>query len=435
MNATPDLSTLASALAAHAEGPVWLAEHRAQARQQLAQARFPQRKTESWKYTGTHALVASGALAAPAAATGTETAAKLPAGAAPALDAWRLVLVNGVLDATQSTLPDDGSLVVSTLAALPAAERAGARALLALGETDRLPFAALNSAAFIDGVYVRVAAGAAPAKPLHLVLHSSGEQPVTVQARVLVCLEPRAALTLVEQYTGDGADIYTNAVTTIDLQRDAQLDLVRVQQEDHRQWFTGSLHIRQQANSRCRAHLLMTGSRLKRNDITCVLAEPGAELSLAGAFLAGAGEHIDNQVCIEHAAPHATSDQVFKGVVGGNGRAVFNGRIHIHPGAKQTSAQLVNNNLLLSPEAEVDTKPELEIYNDDVKCSHGATVGQINAAAVFFLQSRGIARADAELMISLGFVNALVDALPVPALADWLRASFAGWFAARGGRA
>lgn len=431
MNATPDLSTLAGALAGYAQGPAWLADHRAEARRQLAQARFPQRKTESWKYSSTFALAASGALA-----TAAHTAAtKLPADAVPALDAWRLVLVNGVPDATQSTLPADGSLIVSPLSSLPTAEQAHARSLLALGDTARLPFAALNSAAFVDGVYVRVAAGAAPAKPLHVVLHSTGTQPATVQVRVLVRLEPRAALTLIEQYSGDGADLYTNAATTIELGRDAQLDLVRVQQEDHRQWFTGSLHVQQQANSHCRAHLLMTGSRLKRNDITCVLAEPGAELSLAGAFLAGAGEHIDNQVSIEHAAPHATSNQVFKGVVGGNGRAVFNGRIHIHPGAKQTSAELVNNNLLLSPEADVDTKPELEIYNDDVKCSHGATVGQINETAVFYLQSRGIAKADAELMISLGFVNALVDALPVPALADWLRASFAGWFAARGGRA
>lgn len=431
MNTTPDLSTLAGALALHAPAPAWLADYRAGARQRLAQARFPQRKTESWKYSSTHALATSGALAAPAPVV----AAKLPADAAPTLDAWRVVLVNGVLDAAQSTLPDEGSLVVSTLSSLPAAEQPHARALLALGEADRLPFAALNSAAFADGIYIRVAAGAAPAKPLHLVLHGTGEQPATVQLRVLVRIEPRAALTLIEQYSGNGTDLYTNAVTTVQLDRDAQLDLVRVQQEDHRQWFTGSLHVQQQANSHCRAHLLMTGGRLKRNDITCVLAEPGAELTLAGAILAGAGEHIDNQVCIEHAAPHATSNQVFKGVVGGNGRVVFNGRIHIHPGAKQTSAELVNNNLLLSPDAEVDTKPELEIYNDDVKCSHGATVGQINANAVYYLQSRGIAKADAELMISLGFVNALVDALPVPVLADWLRGSFAGWFAARGSRA
>lgn len=428
MNATVDLPSLAGALAARTIAPAWLADFRAQARQRLAGATFPGRKTESWKYSSPLALATSGALAAPAASA----AVTLPASATPAFDAWRLVIVNGRLDAAQSTLPADGSLRVSTLVDLPAGEQAAARELLALADEDRLPFATLNSAAFADGIYVQALAGAAPARPLHVVFHATGATPATVQARLLVRVEPRATLTLIEQYSGDSDGIYTNAATSIDLLRDAQLTLVRVQREDHRQWFTGSLHVQQRANSRCQAHLLMTGARLRRNDIAFVLAEPGAELALAGAFLAGAGEHVDNQVRIEHAAPHCTSTQVFKGVAGGDGRAVFNGRIHIHPGAKQTSAELVNNNLLLSADAEIDTKPELEIYNDDVKCAHGATVGKLNETAVYYLQSRGIARADAELMISLGFVNALVDALPVPELAAWLRASFADWFAARG---
>lgn len=428
MSAEHDIHAQGQALAARATCPVWLAGFRSRAQQQLAQARFPAGRSEAWKYTSPAALAASGALAAaaPLAASGVP--------ALPALDAWRIVLVNGRLDAAQSQLPDDGSLQLSTLVALPEAEQARALALLALADEARLPFAALNSAAFSDGLYLRVLPGRAPARPVHVVFHATGNQAATVQARLLVQLEAQASLTLVEQYSGDGDGLYTNAATTIDLQRAARLTLVRVQQEDHRQWFTGSLHLQQQADSHCRAHLLMSGSRLKRNDIACVLAGAGAELSLSGVYLAGAGEHVDNQVRIEHASPHAISDQLFRGVVGGDGRAVFNGRIHIHPGARQTSAQLVNNNLLLSAGAEVDTKPELEIYNDDVKCSHGATVGQLNEAAVFYLQSRGIPRADAQLMISLGFVNALVDGVPLPALADWLRTAFADWFAARGSR-
>lgn len=429
--APKDLHAGSLALAAAATCPMWLADFRSRAQRALEAAQFPERKSEAWKYTSLHALVNSGALGASALVS----REKIPAASLPGLDAWRLVFVNGRYDATQSSLPTDDSLAVFPLVSLPDGEQQVARALLALTEESRLPFAAFNSAAFADGAMVRVRRGASPAKPLHVVFHVAGTAPATAQARLLVSVEAQASLTLVEQYSGDGADMLTNAVTAIDLARDAKLVHVRLQFGDHRQYFTGSLHLHQQAGSRCDGFQLMTGGKLRRNDITCVVNGAGAELALKGVYLVGSDEHVDNQVRIEHAAPHGTSDQEFKGLVGGNGRAVFNGRIHIHPGAKQTSAELVNNNLLLSPDAEVDTKPELEIYNDDVKCAHGATVGQLNETGVFYLQSRGIAKADAELMLSLGFVNALVDTLPVAGLADWVRGECARWFATRGGRA
>lgn len=418
------------ALAAQAPFPAWLADARARALQQLAGSEFPGRKSESWKYSKLTALADSGALERSAAASYDA----LPATLAPVLAGWRLVIVNGRLDAAQSRLPDDGSLVVSALAGLPAAEQVIARELLALGNHEQLPFAVFNEAACSDGLYIRVPAGHVPAQPLHIIFHSTAAVAATVQTRLLVRVEERAQLTLVEQYTGTGAAVYSNANTVIDAGRGAQLDWLRLQFGDPHQFSTGRVHLRQQQDSECRSWLLMTGSRLTRNDITCELAAAGARLDLKGVFLAGAGEHIDNQVSIEHAAPHATSTQLFKGLAGGDGRAVLRGRIHIHPGAKQTSAELVNNNLLLSKDAEIDTKPELEIYNDDVKCAHGATIGQLNETAVFYLQSRGVAKADAELMLALGFVNALVDSVPLPELAAWLRGAGADWFARRGQR-
>jgi len=425
-----DLRSRSIALAATATCPMWLADFRSRAQRELATAQFPARKSEAWKYTSLHALESTGVLDA-ASAGNYET---LPAGVLPEIDAWRLVFINGRLDSAQSRLPDDASIFVSSLVSLDASAQDTARELLALTESARLPFAALNNAAFADGAFVQVASGRTPAKPLHVVFHATAHAPATTQARLLVSVGQNAALTLVEQYTGNGSTVLTNAVTAIELARDAKLVHVRAQLEDHRQYFVGSLHVRQQAGSRCEAYYLMTGARLKRNDITCEMLGAGAELAIKGAYLAGIDEHVDNQVRIEHARPHGSSDQVFKGIVGGNGRAVFNGRIHIHPGARQTSAELVNNNLLLSAEAEVDTKPELEIYNDDVKCAHGATVGQLNETGVFYLQSRGINKNDAELMLSLGFVNALVDTVPVAGLAAWLRAGFARWFATRSGR-
>lgn len=418
------------ALADSATWPMWLADFRARARRNLTETAFPQRKSEAWKYSSLHALENSRALLVQAGIS-RDT---VPSSSLPALDAWQVVFVNGRFDAAQSSLPHDGSISIYSLIDTPETEQPRVRELLALTQAARLPFSAFNSAAFADGLYLRVPKGIQVGKPLHVIFHTTGKAPATAQSRLLIDIEAQASLTLIEQYTGVGGSLFNNGVTAIDVARDAKLVHVRLQLEAVQTYFVGSLHLRQQANSRCDGFFLSTGSKLKRNDITCEMAGSGAELSLKGAYLVGKGEHTDNQVCIEHAVPHCTSDQQFRGIVGADGRAVFNGRIHIHPGAKQTSAELVNNNLLLSNEAEVDTKPELEIYNDDVKCSHGATVGQLNEAGVFYLQSRGVTKADAELMLSLGFVNALVDQVPVPGLPEWLRAAFARWFAERSGR-
>ena len=145
----------------------------------------------------------------------------------------------------------------------------------------------------------------------------------------------------------------------------------------------------------------------------------GAELNMKGIFVVRDNSHVDNQMCVEHAVPNGESDQNFKGLAGERGKAVFNGRIHIHPGASGTNAGLSNKNLLLNPGAEINTKPELEIYNDDVKCAHGTTVGQLDAMQQFYLQSRGIPAAEAKRMLSLGFVNELLMTLPHEKVAQW----------------
>lgn len=423
------LAAQSAALAGSAPCPPWLAGFRAAARSELDLAPFPGRHSERWKYTRLNALAASGALAAHAGVSHEA----VPSRALPPIDAWRIVFVNGRYDAAQSQLPADGSLLVSALTALPQDEHADAATRLDR-EHHAHPFAALNAAAFADGIYVRVKSGTRVSRPLHAVFHATGQVPATTQARLSLRLDAQSELALVEQYTGDAADILTNAVTRIELERDAKLALVRLELGGHAQWQVGALDIRLAANSRCEAFLLQSGRRLLRNDIACHVDGEGAELAIRGAYLVGRDEHVDNQVRIEHRVPGGASNQVYRGITGGNGRAVLNGRIHIHPGARRTRAELVNNNLLLSADAEVDTKPELEIYNDDVVCSHGATVGQLNEAGVYYLQSRGIAKEDAELMLSLGFINALVDQVPVDGLAQWLRDTFARAFADRAAR-
>jgi Fe-S cluster assembly protein SufD len=149
--------------------------------------------------------------------------------------------------------------------------------------------------------------------------------------------------------------------------------------------------------------------------------ESGADLVMRGVFIARTKTHVDHQICIEHVAPQCTSDQIFKGIAGESGKAVFNGRIHIHPGAKGSDAKLSNKNLLLSNGAEIDSKPELEIYNDDVKCAHGTTVGQMDSQQQFYLQSRGIDAQAAKRMLGVGFINELLLALPNERVAEWAR--------------
>ena len=181
----------------------------------------------------------------------------------------------------------------------------------------------------------------------------------------------------------------------------------------------GTLIIDQQGVSKVDSYQLMTGNRLRRNDVRALVNKSGAELNMKGIFVVRDKSHVDNQLCVEHAVPNCQSDQNFRGLAGESGKAVFNGRIHIHPFASGTNAELSNKNLLLNPGAEINTKPELEIYNDDVKCAHGTTVGQLDAGQQFYLQSRGIPAAEAKRMLSLGFVNELLMALPDAAVTEW----------------
>jgi Fe-S cluster assembly protein SufD len=225
-------------------------------------------------------------------------------------------------------------------------------------------------------------------------------------------------LTLIEHYLGDGP-ILANALTRIIAGANSRLVHYRLQSEAASTLHIGNLQIDQHRDSRVDSSQLMRGNVLRRNDVHVRMLESGAELAMRGIFIAREQSHIDNHLNVEHVAPHCHSDQVYKGIAGEKGRAVFNGRIHIHPYAKGSDAALANNNMLLSNDAEIDSKPELEIYNDDVKCAHGTTVGQMDAAQLFYLRSRGIDAATAKRMLGTGFVNETLMALPDERIRDW----------------
>lgn len=351
---------------------------------------FPERKTERWKYTSLQALadghlnaVASGELSQPP----------------PALSEYVVTITNGILSG--STLPDGVSLKQ---------ESPTVNGL----ET---PFAVYNSAV-AQPVVLEVAANTRIEQPIQVQIQSASDVPAHCNPRVVVQLNNGAEATVIEHYHGEGQAL-TNAVTALITADNATLTHYRLQGEQASTLYIGTLVIDQQGVSTVNSYQLMTGNRLRRNDVHALVSKSGAELNMKGIFVVRDKSHVDNQICVEHSVPNCESDQNFKGLAGESGKAVFNGRIHIHPGASGTNAELSNKNLLLNPGAEINTKPELEIYNDDVKCAHGTTVGQLDAMQQFYLQSRGIAAAEAKRMLSLGFVNELLMTLPDEKVAEW----------------
>ena len=393
LNLPEDLKARALQNARQATPAEALAPLRADALAALEAAAFPGRKTEAWKYTSLYALT-DGHLAARAE------------GAAPAdlpvLSEYRLVIVNGRLDETHTALPEGVTL--------------GRAARHLDGLTT--PFAFYNGAALDDAVTLEVAANADVAAPVQVLHVAAGDAPSHCNVRLEVNLGSGSRLTLIEQYLARGP-VLTNAVTAIRAADNAHLTHYRLQADGGDSLHIGTLLLQQTGVSRIDSYQLMAGNRLRRNDVRAFIDKSGAELNMNGIFVARDRTHIDNQLCVEHRVPDCTSNQVYRGLAGEKGKAILNGRIHIHPGASGTLAELSNKNLLLNPGAEIYTKPELEIYNDDVKCAHGATVGQLDAMQQFYLQSRGISAAEAKRMLSLGFVNELIMGLPDQAVADW----------------
>jgi len=242
-----------------------------------------------------------------------------------------------------------------------------------------------------------------------------------VHPRILVRAGDNSRATLVERYIAlDDAVYFTNAVAEIQLGNNAALDYYRVQEECAKAFHIGGVHVHQGRDSRFFAHGVSLGNALLRNDIDVRLAAGGAHCELIGIYLAAGRQHVDIHTRIDHLQPHGTSNEFYKGIIDGRGRSVFNGKVIVHPDAQKTDARQVNNNLLLSADAEVDTKPQLEIYADDVQCSHGATVGQLDADALFFLRSRGVDEAAARHLLTHAFAAEIIERVEVPALRAYL---------------
>jgi len=387
---------------------------RATALAELETAGLPTPRREDWRYTDLKPLVDVELDFAPrgpdAAVLKLAERALAASGVVPG--ARRLVFIDGHLVPQLGTAGASPGIEVRDLEAYwrqPDAIR-GARI-----STPAHPLAALNTAYAQSGVWLRIADGARIAEPLELVLVASGAQKVVAQPRLVVEVGRAADVTIV-QHVLDAADTdgWLNVVTDLALGEDSRLSFYRVQEHGQRHAHTSLLAVDLAARASASLGLVDLGGRLVRNDIDVKLREPGAALDLYGLLLAGEGQHVDDHTRIDHIAPDTRSTEAFRGVIGKRGRGVFNGKVVVHRGARGIDARQTSDNLLLSDQAEIDTKPELEIYADDVKCSHGSTVGELDAEHLFYLRSRGVDEAHAREILTTAFAATVLERIAAP---------------------
>jgi Fe-S cluster assembly protein SufD len=395
-----------AAAAAVKPGPDWLAKRRAAGLEAFAGAGFPTRRDEDWKYTDLK-LVSRRSFT-PGAAFPVDV---------PGIDGFdcpALVFVNGRLTRTLG-LPQGASVV--SLSEAIADGHPACRALLGeIADPGRHRFAALATALFADGVLVELAAGVELAAPLRLVFVAGGDQPALACPRVLVHAGPNSRATIIEHYVAGSGEALSLAVTEVALEAGARLDHYRLQEESAENFHLGVLAARLERDATLVSHNLAVGARIARLDLDVKLVGPGARVEMNGLYVTRDRQHTDSHTRVDHAVPRTTSDELYRGVIGDRSRAVFNGKAIVHPGAAGTDARQSNANLLLSPHAHVDTKPELEIYADDVKCAHGATTGQLDAAALFYLRSRGLDEATARSLLTFAFADTVLARMPLAPL-------------------
>jgi len=332
-------------------------------------------------------------------------------------DWHRLVFINGVFDESLSSFEgrDDSIRVGSLAGAVGSGDSAVERYLGKIAGFDQHTFTALNTAFIADGAFIELAKNAVVDQPIHLLFVSGGEGVSHPRNLIVAGRHSRAAV--IESYVSLGDDTYfTNAVTEIAAGEGAHIDHYKLQRESESAFHVGTVQIREERDSQLHSFSFAVGGSLARTNIYTSLDGDAATCTLNGLYLTDGTQHIDNQTSIEHIAPNCPSHEVYKGVLDGRSHGVFNGKVYVHPEAQKTDGKQSNNNLLLSPSARVDTKPQLEIFADDVKCTHGATVGRLDELAMFYLNSRGIGREMARTLLTYAFAADVLETIELEPL-------------------
>ena len=402
-------------------GIEWLDQSRERALDAFASSGFPTPRQESWKYTRVAPIEKRNFDIA--RANGIELRrADLERYFLDTIECEQLVFVDGrYMDSlSRRSSPDDGVRITTLENAVDATPEFLESHLGRYARVSGQPFSALNTAFMSDGAIVHVdnRGERTPTvdRPIHLLFLATRED-VVAHPRILVVAEPATRVTVIESYAGlaDGC-YFSNALTEIVVMEGAEVDHYKLQEESLQAFHVATLEVRQERASKFASHSISFGGRLVRNDINVLQNAEGARSTLNGLFMVNGRQHVDFHTCIDHAKPNGASEETYKGILDGHARGVFNGRVKVHPDAQKTDAHQSNKNLLLSRNAEIDTKPELEIYADDVKCSHGATVGQLDEQSLYYLRSRGIGEREARGLLTYGFARDILDRVELVAL-------------------
>jgi len=398
--------------------PDWLKDLREGGIARFHDLGFPNMKQEAWRFTSVAPI-----------AEGSFELVKPPA-RIPQLEdirafllfeaGYRLVFVDGFFQPSLSTPFFDD---IQSLAHVVTHRQDLVREHLGkYAATQDRPFSALNTAFVSDGAFVHVPAKATIAEPIQLLFLSTGGKPAVTHPRNLVVIEREARASIVETYAslspggGGGGPYWTNSVTEIVVGEAARVDYHRVQRESTRAYHVATTQTHQGRDSRVNLHTIAFGAALARHDLGSVMAGPGGTLILNGLYLLAGSQHADHHTTIDHAADHCESHEYFNGVLDEKSRGVFTGRIIVRPGAQKTDSKQTNNNLLLSADAHADSQPQLEIYADDVKCTHGSTVGPLDPRALFYLRSRGVGEQEARRLLTYGFAAEILGRMEVASL-------------------
>ena len=394
----------------------WLQKQRQEAFARFAETGFPTTHDEDWRFTSVAAVANT----------------QFELGTSARIDekqlevfgtsdfACRLVFVNGHFASELSRLPDlsKGVWVRNLAKDIDSAEGAVEDFFGKDLDFQRDPLAALNTALFEDGISVEIQPGIIAENPIYaLFVTVPGVTPTMNHPRNLIVAHENSQVTVVEDYVSLGEGVtFSNAATELVAGDNAHVSHYMIVREGDQAYNFSTLRIQQGRHANVATHSLLLSGALVRNNVHPVLAGEGSECLINGLFMANGRQHMDNYMLVEHASPHCDSRQFYNGILNGQSHGVFHGRIIVHKDAQKTDAKQTNRNLLLSDDAQIDTKPQLEIYADDVKCTHGATIGQFDDNALFYLRSRGLAEAAARHLLLLAFANECLDRMNSPQL-------------------
>ena len=398
-------------------GSRWLQDVRDKAAARFAALGFPTVRDEEWRFTNVAPIASTDFRVAPDVEISPAEVDALPFGHAP----FRITVLNGRFSAALSRLND-----------LPRGVRAGSLAAAGTEHADVVPryygqlaeyhsrgFVALNTAMAVDGAYLYIPDGTVLEQPVEILFLSAGEAGVNdmIPARALIVAGERSQAQVIETYaTVRGGVYFTNAVTEVFAGESAVIDHYKVQQEGLEAFHVATMQTNAQRSATVSSHSFSLGGKLVRNDINAVLDGEGAEVTLNGLYLADGERLVDNHTSIDHAVAHCPSHEIYKGILGGKARAIFNGKIIVRQDAQKTDAKQTNRALLLTDDASINTKPQLEIFADDVKCTHGAAIGQLDEDAIFYLRARGLTYFEARDLLIHAFAGEIIDRVKVEPL-------------------